>query len=484
MALRAVPTPVVVLDADGTQAARVRAALGPDFAVTVAADADALHAAFAAQDIAIAFIRPEGEGTAARHLLAEILRRWPDTVRLVLCPPEDALIFGLEAAGGELVLDCDAPPTAIRVLARHGRRLFQLRREHDRQRIELKLRQGGRVAPVPRLADDDPFARIVRAPGSPMSEVCAVAARIASFDVPALILGETGCGKELLAHAMHGVSRRADRPFHALNCGAIPDELLESELFGHRKGAFTGAHAHRTGLLEQAHQGTVFLDEIGETSPAFQVKLLRFLQEGEIRPVGSNETLKVDVRVIAACNRDLAAEGSGFRPDLYWRLAVAPLRVPPLRERPCDLPLIVEALLDRAMEAHGKHVDGITREALAHLLAWHWPGNIRELENEVTRMLLMATGHRIGPDLVAPRILRAAPADPDPLADEASDGTGTLKDRVERLEARVLRETLIRLKGNRTRAAEELGLSRVGLRAKLDRYGLGRGGTGTMRAAE
>jgi two-component system response regulator HupR/HoxA len=401
-------------------------------------------------------------------------------VRLALCPADDCAIFGLEAAGAELFIPDNAPDTAIRLAARHARSLFRLRRAHDRQRIELSLRArrggSGRAAHDPSPLGEDPFARIIRAPGSPMAQVCATAARVASFDVPALILGETGTGKELLARAMHGVSRRADRPFHALNCGAIPDELLEAELFGHRKGAFTGAHADRVGLLEQAHQGTVFLDEIGETSPAFQVKLLRFLQEGEIRPVGSNDTRTVNVRVIAACNRELIADDGprGFRSDLYWRLAVAPLHLPPLRERPGDLPLIAEALLDRAVEQHGKHVDGISREAMALLCAWHWPGNIRELENEITRMLVMASGHKLGPELVAPRILHAAPGDADPVADDCAGCTGNLRERVEQLEARILRETLIRLKGNKSRAAEELGLSRVGLRAKLDRYGLSR----------
>jgi two-component system response regulator HupR/HoxA len=496
MGLQAIATPALLFDEANAASAALAAALGREFSVTSVGDDVSLVTAFDQQDIALAFVGVSGDGAAARAALGEIGRRWPQTVRIGLTSGDDAAVFGLEAAGADIVLDAKAPGTALRLAARHARRLFKTRRELDRQRVELALRgpraRRADLAAVidPPVGRDDPFARIIRAPGSPMSAICAAAARIAGFDVPALILGETGTGKELLARAMHGVSRRSDRPFHALNCGAIPDELLESELFGHRRGAFTGAHADRVGLLEQADRGTVFLDEIGETSPAFQVKLLRFLQEGEIRPVGSNETRRVDVRVIAACNRDLSEVEveTGFRSDLYWRLAVAPLHVPPLRDRPEDLPLIAEAVLDRAMEAHGAHVDGMTRETLALLAGWRWPGNIRELENEITRMLVMATGHKLTPDLVAPRILNASPAEhgdarADPVADDCIEASGSLKDRVERLEARIIRATLIRHKGNKSRASEELGLSRVGLRAKLDRYGLGRRDA-VIRAAE
>lgn len=491
MGSQALATAAVLFDERGARVAPVSRALGRDFTLQAVADAEALSVAFREHDIAVAFVVSTGDGRAARDALAMISRSWPKTVRVGLAPRDDAAVFGLEAAGAELVMEMDSAPTAMRLAARHARRLFYLRRDMDRQTVELAL-LGKRprptaVSPMDAVAAgrSDPFAAIIRAPGSPMSSVCAAAARVASYDVPALILGETGTGKELLARAIHGVSRRADRPFHAINCGAIADELLESELFGHCRGSFTGAHADRTGLLEQADRGTVFLDEIGETSPAFQVKLLRFMQEGEIRPVGSNETRQVDVRVIAASNRELAETDSptGFRPDLYWRLAVAPLHVPPLRERPADLPIIAEAVLDRAMEQHDAHVDGMTRETLSLLSAWHWPGNIRELENEITRMLVMATGHKLTPDLIAPRILQASPADDDPVADDCIEGVGTLRDRVERLEARVIRATLIRHRGNKSRTADELGLSRVGLRAKLDRYGLGRSDS-LMRAAE
>jgi two-component system response regulator HupR/HoxA len=470
------PLTALLIDPAGADGAAVAQALTGFDLRRAAGPAEAL-AAMADEDVAVAFVVADDPGPAPRDLIAEIARRWPETVRVAIGPADDRAIFALEAAGAEAFVPRPALETALRLAARQGAALFRLRRAHDNARLELKLRGQARRG-TPTLAERDAaFARIVRAPGSPMAAVCEAAARIASFDAPALILGETGVGKELVARAMHAVSLRSDRPFVAVNCGAIPDALLESELFGHAKGAFTGAHAAHVGLLERADRGSVFLDEVAETSPAFQVKLLRFLQEGEIRPVGSTDTRRVDVRVIAACNRDLEAEVAAgrFRADLYWRLAVAPLTVPPLRERRMDLPALVDRLLDRAVTTYGKRVDGIDPQARALLCAWDWPGNVRELENEIARMLMLAPGDRIGPELVAPRILRAAPAanDPAPAAPEAAL-RGPLKDRVERMEARILRETLIRLGWNKTRAAEELGLSRVGLRAKLDRYGLSR----------
>jgi len=297
--------------------------------------------------------------------------------------------------------------------------------------------------------------------------------------VPVLIQGETGTGKELLARAIHYCSLRAERMFRAENCGAIPDDLLESELFGHKRGAFTGAVTNRVGLLEQADGGTVFLDEIGDVSPAFQVKLLRFLQEGEIRPVGSNESRQVNVRVIAATHRDLAAEVAAgrFRKDLYYRLTATVLELPPLRTRRGDVRLLAAAILEQLSTTHGKRVKGLTDEAIACLEAYDWPGNVRELQNELTRMLVMAERDQLGPELLSPRVLSGAAGNRAGSGIEGmiSADTGLLRDRVERVEAAILLETLLRVRWNKSQAAKELGLSRVGLRAKLDRYGLAPG---------
>src|SRR5690606_35644431 len=212
--------------------------------------------------------------------------------------------------------------------------------------------------------------------------------RLAALDIPVLLTGESGTGKELLARALHFDSPRAGEAFVVENCGALPDQLLESELFGHKRGAFTGAFEDRVGLFRQADGGTMLLDEIGETSAAFQVKLLRTLQEGEIRPLGSSRTQAVDVRVVAATNRDLEAEvrSGRFREDLYYRLAAFTLHVPPLRERPMDIPLIAQSLADETGAALGRRFAPLSRELVACLTAWRWPGNVRELRNEVLRM--------------------------------------------------------------------------------------------------
>jgi two-component system response regulator HupR/HoxA len=312
--------------------------------------------------------------------------------------------------------------------------------------------------------------------------VCDQVAQVAPYDVPVLLTGESGTGKELLARALHYNSPRCDKPFVAENCAALADNILESELFGHEKGAFTGAVNARIGLFEQADGGTIFLDEIGEVSPAFQVKLLRVLQEGEVRPVGSNRRRRVDVRVLAATNRDLARErcAGRFREDLYYRLAGVCLHLPPLRDRRADIPLIARALLDEAVRTLGKACRGFTDEVLGLLQAYDWPGNVREMRNEIQRMLIMAPGDLLGVELLDPRVLRGAvriPADlaaqpADPITLGPSPMARSLKQQVEALEERLLLEALDRHGWNKSQAAEDLGLSRVGLRNKLVRYGL------------
>jgi len=289
-----------------------------------------------------------------------------------------------------------------------------------------------------------------------------------------MISGESGTGKELCARALHYNSLRHDGPFVAENCGAMPDELLESELFGHKRGAFTGASEDRVGLFELADGGTVFLDEIGEISPAFQVKLLRVLQEGEIRPVGSNQRRNIDIRVVAATNRDLEQEvrAGRFREDLYYRLATFTIDLPALRERKEDIAILAQTLLEDLQRQLGKKVSGISREALACLESYHWPGNVRELQNELKRMLVLALDDVLAAELLSPRILQGASEEQSEDIGIIRQTDGSLKERMESLEARIVKETLIRHRWNKTRAAEELGLSRVGLRSKLERYGL------------
>ena len=218
--------------------------------------------------------------------------------------------------------------------------------------------------------------------------------RVADTDATVLIYGETGSGKELIARALHNSGPRKQRPLVKVNCGAVPASLLESELFGHVKGAFTGAIDRRVGRFELADGGTLFLDEIGELPLDTQVKLLRVLQEQEFEPVGSSKTMRVDVRIIAATNRDLAEEvrAGRFRSDLFFRLNVVPLTVPPLRERPADIPLLVAYFLSRFAKKFGRRIDGVSRDTMDRLVRYQWPGNIRELQNIVERAVVLSTG--------------------------------------------------------------------------------------------
>ena len=473
---------ILLVDDEQRSLDAMEMALEDDFQIFTALSAEDALKILEEEWIQVVLCDQRMPGVTGVELLIQMRERWPETIRIIVTgyTETDEIIRAINEAGIYQFLTKPWHPDQLVMAAKGAARLFHLQRDHDQLRLEMKqlastveTRLADRRAA---LREGLGFEQIVRAPGSPMDGICRLAARIASFDVPALIQGETGTGKELLARGIHYGSLRSDKPFHAVNCGAIPDELLESELFGHRKGAFTGAHASRIGLLEQADGGTVFLDEIGDTSPAFQVKLLRFLQEGEIRPVGSNEIITVDVRVVAATNRNLETEAreGRFREDLYFRLAVSPIRMPSLRERIGDVPLLIERLLDRAMRNHGKQVQGIEAEALDFLTAYDWPGNIRELENEVTRLLMLAGEGRLQAAHISSHILQSSPPDAadDPVADAALVVNGTLKDRVEHMEARILREVLTRHRWNKSRAAEELGLSRVGLRAKLDRYGI------------
>ncbi len=284
------------------------------------------------------------------------------------------------------------------------------------------------------------------------------------------IEGETGTGKEVIASAIHYQGRRRDKLFVAQNCAAVPENLLESELFGHKKGAFTGADHDKKGLFDVADGGTLFLDEIGEMSLGLQAKLLRVLQEGEIRPVGATASKSIDVRIICATNRSLEkeVERGAFRQDLFYRLRVFPLRLPPLRERREDIPLLVEHFLRKYTAEMNKPVAGITPESLDQLSAYNWPGNIRELENEVQRCVIQCDPEGfITPDLLAPAVRKV-----EGLLGRVAPKKGTLKDMMEEIERWLLTEALREHGGNKTKTAETLGITREGLHKKLAKYGM------------
>jgi transcriptional regulator with GAF, ATPase, and Fis domain len=295
-----------------------------------------------------------------------------------------------------------------------------------------------------------------------MQEVLALMTRVARAEIPVLLSGESGTGKELVARAIHAASPRATAAFISENCSAIPETLLESALFGHERGAFTGAEKRRVGLFEAADGGTLFLDEIGEMSPAMQSRLLRVLQDGEIRPVGSERVLRVDARVVAATHRDLEAmvKDGSFREDLYYRLAVVKIRLPALRERPEDVAPLVAHFLER--HGQGRKLS-VERRALAALAAHAWPGNVRQLENELRRALVLAD------DVIREEHLSQAVVGDEPgLPDELD-----LKSQLERLERRLIRQALQGCAGNQTRAAKRLGVSRFGLQKMMKRLQLG-----------
>jgi Nif-specific regulatory protein len=325
-----------------------------------------------------------------------------------------------------------------------------------------------------------------------IQQVLATAGTAAKSNAPILISGETGTGKELVANVIHYNSPRSKGPLVKVNCGALPETLLESELFGHVKGAFTGAIQNRKGRFELAHQGTLFLDEVSEMSPRLQVKLLRVLQDGEFEPVGGTQTIRVDVRVVAATNTDLkeAIRQSRFRQDLYYRLNVVPIHLPPLRQRREDIPMLVDHFLEKYNRENSKAVTKISREVLDHLLAYSWPGNVRELENCIEHAVVMSPGKTLSISLLPPEVLNGTSGGPTHRSQPSADGLqGDLQMLLERyyktaeesagargeLHGLIERIIICRALGEgmsqRTLAAK-LGLSRTTLRKRLEAYGL------------
>jgi Nif-specific regulatory protein len=319
------------------------------------------------------------------------------------------------------------------------------------------------------IAHRSRFADVVGA-SEAMRQVFRLMESAISCQITVLLQGDTGTGKELIARAIHYNGARMDRPFVAVNCGALSETLLESELFGHKRGAFTGAVADRKGLFEVAHGGTIFLDEIGETTPAMQVKLLRVLQSGEILPVGENTPRWVDVRLISATNRDLdvATQQGGFRQDLYYRLSAFPITIPLLRSRKDDIPLLAAHLLQRTTGKFGKAVGGFSPAAMNALTDYFWPGNVRELENEIERAVaLVGAGEVIQTEHLSEKVTsqRAARV---PIGAVAT----TLKQARDAFEEEYIAEILRQNSGNASQSAKVLGISRVMLQKKIKTYGL------------
>jgi two-component system NtrC family response regulator len=432
---------LLIVEDDQTIRTEMRWALADDYDVAEATDrAEALEAqqreqpALATLDLGLP---PAANNTSEGMQALEQMLKADPSAKIIVVTGQHGKEHALKAVKRG-AYDFFPKPIEIQELQVVLRRALYLR---DLESENTQLREG---------LSQEPFEEMIGR-SAQIERVFTAIRKVAGSDAPVLLAGESGTGKELAAKAIHNRSSRSDKPFVVINCGAIPSELLESELFGHEKGAFTGAHIQRPGRIERAHGGTLFLDEVGELPLVLQVKLLRFLQDGQMERVGGREVIKVDTRVIAATNQDLQQQmGEGtFREDLYYRLAVVVVPLPPLRDRGEDLFLLANSFLKKYAGENGRRITGFSRRGLSQIQAYSWPGNVRELENRIRRAVIMASSSKItGVDL-------------DLVATESNgyENMG-LQEAKEALERRLVRSALARNEGNKTRAAEELHVSR------------------------
>ncbi|MBX3251522.1 MAG: sigma-54-dependent Fis family transcriptional regulator [Myxococcales bacterium] len=396
-------------------------------------------------------------GMSGIELVAELKRRGSEAVAIVMSA-YGSVELALEAmkAGAYDYVAKPFKQDEVLLALRKAEEREQLRRENVRLREAVSAREGlGRM-----IGRSEAMQRVFR-----------TIEKAAGYKTTVLVQGESGVGKELVARALHDLSDRAKAAFVAVNCGAIPGSLLESELFGHKRGAFTDAHADKRGLFEVADGGTLFLDELGELPAELQVKLLRVLQEGTIRALGATADKAVDVRVVAATVRDLAAEvkAGRFREDLYYRLDVLRIEVPPLRDRREDIPVLLEHFLGRLGARLGVRVMGVSAEARKLLVAYDWPGNVRELENVVERAVVLAEGSELGPEDLPERLHASS----DPAKVFLASGDLSIKKMQAFMERELIMRALAATGGNKTAAAKLLEISHRALLYKVKDYGLG-----------
>jgi two-component system response regulator HupR/HoxA len=458
------PATVLVVDDEPRVLDALEAILAAEFRVLRAEGGDEALRRLGTTEVSVIITDQRMPGMSGIELLRQSQAVAPEAVRIVLTAYTDVDSLMEAINTGRIYHFVPKPwdPNELLVVVRRAAERHALGQENARLRDELELALNAlrREAAESRTRPLT-FDRLVGSQTG-LREAVLLARKILDADTTVLLFGETGTGKELFARLIHANGRRRARPFVAQNCGALPESLLESELFGHVRGAFTGAVGERKGLFEEADGGTVFLDEVGDTSPAMQQRLLRVLQEGEVRRVGGGPPRKVDVRVIAATNADLDAEvmAGRFRRDLYYRLNVFPIQLPPLRERAEDVPTLAEHFLHEACRRARRVVPSIAPEALRFLSLYPWPGNVRELENELERAVALADdGSPLAPAHLSERITAGAALAPSPR---------TLNDAVEALKRRMLEDAL-RECGSKTRAAERLGLTRQSLQQMLRR---------------
>ena len=457
-------TAILIVDDEPRVLDALEAILAAEFRVLRAESGDQALRLLPDADVAVIITDYRMPGMTGVELLRRSQETAPDALRIVLTAYTDVDSLMDAINTGHIYHFVPKPwdPNELLVVVRRAAERWELARENARLKDELELAVNTlRRDAAETRARPLSFERLVGAQTG-LRHAVELARKVLDTDTTVLLLGETGTGKELFARLIHDNGPRRAARFVAQNCGALPESLLESELFGHARGAFTGAAAERKGLFEEADGGTIFLDEVGETSAPMQLRLLRVLQEGEIRRLGTSAPRKVNVRVLAATNSDLEAdvEAGRFRKDLYYRLNVFPILLPPLRERVEDIAALAEHFLRVYRERARRAVPSIAPEAMRHLRAYPFPGNVRELENEIERAVALADpGQPIGPTHLSERIRTGAAKAALPQ---------TLGDAIEQLKRRMIEDAL-RECGSKTRAAERLGLTRQSLQQMLRR---------------
>jgi two-component system, NtrC family, response regulator AtoC len=448
---------LVVDDEESIRVALSALLMRHGYHVTTAPDGAQALQLLAAEGADVAFVDMRMPGMNGIELIREVAERGLSVTVVVMSAygSVDNAVEAMQAGAYDYITKPFKTDEVILTLAKAEER-ENLRRENARLKAEMVGRHD--------------FEGII-ARSKAMESVFKMISKVAEFKSTVLVTGESGTGKELVARAIHNSSARAKGPFVAINCGAIPENLLESELFGHKRGAFTDAHTDKPGLFAEAEGGTLLLDEVGELPLSLQVKLLRVLQEGTVRRLGDTKDTKVDARIVAATIRDLGEQVKigAFREDLYYRLNVLPVHLPPLRDRPEDVPLLVEHFIRRHNRRLGTAVEGVTNEAEKLLVAYPWPGNVRELENTIERAMVLTEGKRISPPDLPDKVQQSR----DPIRLTLASGELSVKKTFRIIEEELIRRALAKTGGNRTLAARYLEISHRALLYKIKDYGIG-----------